>query len=158
MLSVFPYHTDKSAHGRRCSRSGDVPNGEVVVALTPSYIASHEQGFRKLALQLFARRDGQFIEVTKERLVGSVNNREANQSFIRFADVDGNGDEDFYLTRYDNNIVTFLQSNNNFYAKKVNVNDPSGQKAVAFLKSSGKLCMDLAVLDRKGRLFRFSCS
>ena len=139
------------AFGRKTSAFGiggtKTASGEVIVALTSSYIPSHQQGFSKFALQLFAWRDGQFVEVTKERLVGSVNNREANQSFIRFADVDGNGDEDFYLTRYDNNIVTFLQSNNNFYAKKVNVNGPSGQKAVAFLKSSGKLCMDLA--DRK---------
>jgi hypothetical protein len=150
------------AFGRKTSAFGiggtKTANGEVVVALTSSYIASHEQGFSKFALQLFAWRDSHFVEVTKERLVGSVNNKEANQSFIRFADVDGDGDEDFYLTRYDNYIVAFLQSNNKFYAKKVNVNGPSGQKAVAFLKASGKLCMDLAVLDSRGRLFRFSCS
>jgi len=150
------------AFGRKTSAFGiggtKTANGEVVVALTSSSIQSHEQGFSKFALQLFAWRDGQFVEVTKERLVGSVNNREANQSFIRLADLDGDGDEDFYLTRYDNNIVAFLQSNNKFYGKKVNVNGPSGQKAVAFLKASGKLCMDLAVLDSRGRLFRFSCS
>ena len=99
-----------------------------------------------------------FVEVTKETLVGSVNNKEASQSFIRFVDLDGDGDEDFYLTKYDNNIDVFVQSDGKFYAKKVNVPGPSGQKAVAFLKASGKPCMDIAVLDSHARLFRFSCS
>ena len=37
MLSVFPYYTDKFAHGRRCSRSGDVPiNVEIGGAVLPA--------------------------------------------------------------------------------------------------------------------------
>jgi hypothetical protein len=150
------------AFGRKTSSFGiggtKMANGEVVVALTSSYFPSEEQGFSKFALQLFAWRDTKFKEVTKDLLVGSVTNREATQSFIRFADLDGDGDEDFYLTKYDDNIVAFLQSDGKFYAKKINVSGPSGQKAVAFLKAKGKTCMDIAILDSRARLFRFSCS
>ncbi len=73
---------------------------ETLIALNSSEFKGHQAGFGKFAFQLFALRDGQFVEVTKEKVVGQLQNDEANQSLIRFFDVDGDGDQDIYLSRY----------------------------------------------------------
>lgn len=140
------------------NRGTRLRDGAVVVALNSSFLPSHEEGFSRFALQLFQWDGLRFIDVTASRLSGSVRMKEANQSHIRFADIDGDGDEDFYLTRYDSGIVIFMQSGSRFVAKPVRASGASGQRAVAFLRAAGKNCMDLAVMDERGRLFRFACS
>ena len=155
LLPNPPFGRNTSSFGIGGTRTRD---GATVVALTSSYLPSHEEGFSRFALQLFELRGRQFVDVTASRLSGSVRMREANQSFVRFADIDGDGDEDFYLTLYDGGITVFMQSGGRFVAKTVRASGPSGRRAVAFLKAAGKPCMDLAVLDAGGNLYRFSCS
>ena len=155
LLPSPPFGKNTSSFGIGGTRLRD---GAVVVALNSSFLPSHEEGFSRFALQLFQWDGLRFIDVTASRLSGSVRMKEANQSHIRFADIDGDGDEDFYLTRYDSGIVIFMQSGSRFVAKPVRASGASGQRAVAFLRAAGKNCMDLAVMDERGRLFRFACS
>jgi hypothetical protein len=107
---------------------------------------------------MFAWRGNGFEEVTGTLLEGKIKNKEANQSFVEFADIDGDGDDDLYLTRYDAGITVYMQAGGKFVAKTIGVSGPSGQKAVRFLKAAGKSCMDMAVLDSGAKLFRFACS
>lgn len=154
LLPAPPFGRNTSSFGIGGTRTRD---GAVVVALDSSYLPSHEEGFSRFALQLFQWDGKRFVDVTGSRLSGSVRMNEANQSHIRFADIDGDGDEDFYLTRYDGGVVVFLQSGGRFVAKPIKAGG-SGQLAVAFLRAAGKDCMDMAVMDARGRLFRFACS
>jgi len=150
-----PFGENNAAHSIAAVRIG----GGTLFALASSNFPGHEEGFDGFALQMFALSDGRMIEVTNERLVGRVANDLSNQSYIRFDDIDGDGDDDLWLTRYDRNagVVVFLQEGGRFIASRLRVSGPSGQKAVAFLNAPGKSCMDLAVLDERANLFRFSC-
>lgn len=155
LLPGPPFGRNTSSFGIGGTRTSD---GATVVVLNSSYLPSHEEGFSRYALQLFEMRGNQFVDATASRLSGSMSLKEANQSFVRFADIDGDGDEDFYFTLYDGGIKVFMQSGGRFVAKSVSASGPSGRRAVAFLKAAGKPCMDLAVFDKGGSIYRFSCS
>ena len=150
-----PYGRNNAAHAIASTRVA----GQMLFALASSNFPSHEEGFDGFALQMFALRGGRMVEVTNERLVGRVANDRSTQSYIRFDDIDGDGDDDLWLTRYDAKagIVVFLQEGGRFVATRLSVRGPSGQKAVAFLEAPGKACKDLAVLDQRARLYRFTC-
>ena len=154
-LPNTPFGRDNSAFGI----ASTVADSEVLVALTSSELKSFETGWQKFVLQIFALRNGQFVEVTDQKLVGRINNITANQSFVRFADIDGDGDDDLYISRYDRNagVYVYLYEDGRFIGKEVRLRGPSGQKAVAFLNAPGKGCMDLAVLDANAQLFRYAC-
>jgi len=156
LLPNPPFGRQTSSFGINGTRTRD---GATVVALTSSYYPSHQEGLSRFALQMFELRGNQFVEVTNSRLSGKVKTDEATQAFIRFSDIDGDGDQDFYLTRYGSGIVVYLQGNDGrFVAKPVRVQGPSGKRGVAFLKAAGKSCKDLAVIDSRGQLFRYACS
>lgn len=155
LLPNPPFGRNTSSFGIGGTKTND---GAVIVALTSSYFPSHQEGFSKFALQIFQLQGNRFVDVTSTRLSGGVSMKEATQAFIRFADIDGDGDEDFYLTRYDARITVFVQDEAGKFKAKSISGGGSGKKGVAFLKAAGKACMDMAVIHQDGVLSRFNCS
>jgi hypothetical protein len=108
--------------------------------------------------QLFAYRDGQFIEVTEDLVSGTIDNDYANQSQIRVLDLDADGDQDIYFARYAGAIQIYVNNGKQFVHRRINLDVPEGQKAVAFVRNPPSECPDVAVLHVSSRLYRFDCS
>jgi hypothetical protein len=133
-------------------------NGETLIALTTAEFRGHHLPFRGFVFQLFAYRGGEFVEVTEDLVSGTIDNDEANQSQIRVLDLDADGDEDIYFARYSGAIQVYINNGGQFVRKRISVDVPGGQKAVAFVRSPASECPDLAVLHVSARLYRFGCS
>ena len=151
-----PFGSNNSAFGIGAGRLG----GEVVVALTSLEYQRHQGNatFRKFAFQLFALRNGQFVDVTNDKLSGKIRNKNAGQKFVKFFDIDGDGDDDIYLTLYDRSVQVYMNEGNKFTLKRIPVRGANGEKAVVFLRSGRSSgCADMAVLDSNGELSRYEC-
>jgi hypothetical protein len=108
---------------------------ERLVALTTAEFRGHHIGFRKFVFQLYAYRDGKFVEVTKDLVSGKIDTDEANQAQIQVLDLDSDGDDDIYFGRYARAIQVYLNDGRRFVRKEIAVSLPKGQKAVAFLRT-----------------------
>jgi hypothetical protein len=147
-----PFGSNNSAFGIGAGKLGQTP----VVALTSSEFRGHKEGFSKFAFQLFAWQGGRFLDVSGSALSGRISNRTANQSFVKFKDIDGDGDDDIYLTRYDSGIKVYLQENGKLVSRSISAGG-RGERAVAFLSGPGGSCADVVVLDSGGTLSRYEC-
>ncbi len=132
--------------------------GETLIALTSAEFRGHHLPFRKFVFQLFAYRGGQFVEVTKDLVSGTIDNDQANQSQIRVLDLDADGDQDIHFARYAGAIQVYINDGQRFVHKRIRVDVPEGQKAVAFVRNPASECPDLAVLHVSARLYRFGCA
>ena len=144
---------DNSAFSIALTKAG----GETLVALDSSQFRGNHFDFRKFALQMFSLRGDTLVEVTDEKIVGKIDSDLASQSFVRVFDIDGDGDDDIYLTRYGRGVQIYLYHEGKYLLQRLALGLPDGQKAVAFLKNPNSRCADIAVLDRNARLFRFRC-
>jgi hypothetical protein len=131
---------------------------ERLIALTTAEFRGHHIGFRKFVFQLYAYRNGKFVEVTEDLVSGKIDTDEANQAKIQVLDLDSDGDDDIYFGRYARAIQVYLNDGRRFVRKEIAVSLPKGQKAVAFLRTPASVCPELTVLHVSARLYRFSCA
>ncbi len=108
-------------------------------------------------IQVWRFTDGAFVDVTAEVIDRQLGERTANHHYLRFTDIDGDGDLDFYFSRYDTLIAWYRNRGGRFTRETVRKVEGKAVSA-AFLRMPGKLCADLLVISNRGTLQRFTCS
>jgi hypothetical protein len=112
-------------------------------------------GFKGNFVQVYRLADGTFTEVTDQIIDKQWDMHFSNS--LRFADVDYDGDTDFYFSIYFGDIVMYRNVDGKFRREKVLANPGGFSSSVAFLRNPTTKCADMVVLLQNGTLARYTC-
>jgi hypothetical protein len=122
-----------------------------------AYVGPNGQNFHDNYLQAYRYTDGAFVEVTDEIIDKQFAMWSANQRWVRFADIDRDGDSDIYFSGYTDDIAIYRNVDGKF-RREIVLKDPGGgSMGAAFLANPTTKCMDLVIARRDGKLARYLC-
>lgn len=114
--------------------------------------------FHDAYLQAYRFVDGAFVEVTDEVIDKQLPLWSANQSYVRFNDIDKDGDLDMYFALYSEDIEIYRNLGGGKFRLEKVLNAPDGgTKAIAFLSNPTTPCSDIVAVLRNGKLVRYLC-
>ncbi|MBI4923683.1 MAG: hypothetical protein HY834_18240 [Devosia nanyangense] len=122
-----------------------------------AYEGPNGQNFHDNFLQAYRYLDGAFVEVTDEVIDKQFAMWSANQRWVRFEDIDRDGDSDLYFSGYTGDIAIYRNLGGKF-RREIVLKDPGGgSMGVAFLSNPTTKCSDLVIARRDGKLSRYVC-
>jgi hypothetical protein len=109
-------------------------------------------------LQAYRYVDGAFVEVTDEVIDKQLPLWSVNSSYVRFNDIDKDGDQDLYFAMYSGDIHIYRNLGGQKFRLEKVMNEPDGgTKAIAFLTNPTTACSDVVAVLRNGKMLRFLC-